>query len=252
MELSLSNEVHRPLIPFSELGWNKEDIFGIPNTAPTVSSDLQKQMMKSDPMISNDKKIKLSSIYPSQEALQGDAAINSRFVFYTGSLIESAGTSQIYHAVDRLTGKKGVAKITDSHFYDEFRPQYNEMIQLEGELMFALSQDSYLSKHVIQVWDVANIKLNGKESIVIFEEEMDGDIEPKLANFQDLDKLGLNDRIDLIEQLCTTVDHMAKQGIFNHDLSSEKNYIKLYKMLYIQKIKSLVLYETKRHLLSEE
>jgi serine/threonine protein kinase len=214
MEVSLP-EIHRPLIPLSELGWYKGYICGIPDSPPKMTSQLNKQTSNID----------LNSVYTPQEILHGDDAEKSRFVFSEGSLISEGGSGEIYHAIDRLTGEKGIAKVTLSRVYDNYRQRFNSKIQLEGEIMTALAEDSYLSKHIVKVWDISNVLIKGKESMVLFEEEMNPSKQPILFRAQELSKLPTYERLNLIEQLCTTIDRLDKHGIYHHDLSYKNIYI---------------------------
>lgn len=91
--------------------------------------------------------------------------------------------------------------------------------------MAALDQDPYLRDHIVQVWDVANVILNGRKSTIVFEEYMDPNKYQSLYSASSLNRLTGPERLKLVEQLCNTVDRLAEHKIYHHDLSNRNIYI---------------------------
>lgn len=224
---SENHELKRKLTPLEETYWSLEYTYGIPNDSAPREENISIGRSIRNLMSPGRKPVPLRNIYKPQKVLNGKEAENSRFIFSLGTQLDEGGTATIHRAFDRLLDRKGIAKIIHQDFLDDYRDKVNEQVQLEAELMSILTNDPYLKSHIVEVWDVSNVKIKGKDSIVIFEEYMDPEKYFTLNHTENFRRLTGPQRLSLIEQLCKIVDKLAKYQIFHHDLSAVNTFVDL-------------------------
>ncbi|MBP7700502.1 protein kinase [Candidatus Woesebacteria bacterium] len=222
-----NQELIRKLMPLEETYWSLEKTYGIPSDSASRVENISIESSINNLMYPGRKPVSLRNVYQPQKVLNGKEAENSRFIFSLGTQLNQGGTATIHRAFDRLLGKAGIAKVIHQDSSAEFRHKVNEQVQLEAEIMSILTNDPYLKSHIVEVWDVSNVRINGKDSIVIFEEYMDTEKYFTLNRTENYRRLAGPQRLSLIEQLCKIVDKLAEYQIFHHDLSAANIFVDL-------------------------
>lgn len=231
-----SGEITREMLPIEETFG--ADTLGIANDLSTdwKEKELGDSSLRNGFQIDGEK-VNLRDIYLPKDLLEGDDAKKSRFVFSNreSDKVGSGGVAGIYRAIDRLTGRKIVAKIIKIDSISEFGPEYIEQVkiqtQVEAELMSILEEDPYLRDHVVKVFDVSNSLISGKEVIIIFEEDAKEEGKVDLNAVDYIGNLSFDQRLEVIKQLCNIIDTLAKYNIFHHNLTPANIFLDLKKII---------------------